>query len=79
MTREDLSGCVTNEELARLFEHAFGTWQSSSPDPEGRRETPRVLTGEAKPIFVVSYAYKGAKSSSIAERPSWISPPTDWA
>ena len=59
MTREDLSGCVTNEELARLFEHAFGTWQSSSPDHEGRRETPRVLTGEAKPIFVVSYAYKG--------------------
>lgn len=59
MTRQDLSDCMTSDELARLFERAFGTWQSSSPGSEERRETPRIPTGEAKRIFVVFYAYKG--------------------
>ena len=59
MKRHDLSGCVTNEELAQLFDSAFATWRSDSTDPEGRRQTPRIAAGGVKPIFVVSYACAG--------------------
>jgi hypothetical protein len=57
--RQDLNGCVTNEDLAQLFDHAFGTWQAGVDRSDGRRETPRIASGQTKPIFVASYAHAG--------------------
>jgi hypothetical protein len=55
----DLAGCLTNEDLARLFERAFGTWQEGQAEQKCRRQTPRIKADVAKPIFLVSYAYDG--------------------
>lgn len=55
----DVTGCITNDELAELFEQAFGRWRSCPHDARGRRETPRVLTREGKSIFAASCAYDG--------------------
>ena len=59
LRRQDLSGCVTNEELAQLLNDAFSSWQADPGDAQGRRDTPRIPAGDVKPIFLVSYAYGG--------------------
>lgn len=44
MIRQDLRGCVTNEQSARLFEHAFGIRQPGAPDAErqGIEKVPKL-------------------------------------
>ena len=59
LKRQDLSGCVTNEELAQLLNDAFSSWQAGTGDVRGRRDTPRIPARDVKPIFLVSYAYGG--------------------
>lgn len=59
MTEQDLSGCVTSEELARLFDDAFALWRTRVPDPDGRRQSPRMTADRSNPIFVVSSVHDG--------------------
>ncbi len=63
MTEQDLSGCVTSEELAGLFDEAFAMWRTREPDPKGRRQSPRMPTDRSKPIFVVSSEHEGHEIS----------------
>ena len=58
-TQQDSSNCITTQELARLFDDAFVTWQSQSDSGEGARRTPRIAVRGAKPLFLVSYAHDG--------------------
>lgn len=61
----DLSDCLSNEELASLFESAFASWQSGVDDR--RRTTPRIAALGAKPIFVAACVHDG-RPRQISER-----------
>ena len=59
MTHKDLDGCVTKEELERLFDSAFAEWKPGRSDPHGHRQTPRIPAEGARPLFVSSYTENG--------------------
>jgi hypothetical protein len=70
----DLAGCVNSEELARLFDRAFADWDKSAADTDERREAPRIVIGEergdqARPIFVVGYAFDGHETKLNVRAP----------
>ncbi len=59
MNRHGIHNCVTETELAQLFNDAFETWHACAANPDGSRQAPRVIATDAKPLFVVSYAFDG--------------------
>lgn len=72
MNRDGVHNCVTEAELSKLFNDAFKTWHASATQPDGSRQTPRVMASDAKPLFVVSYAFDGKdvpvkKGATIAD------------
>lgn len=72
--KPDLDGCVNSEQLAQLFDDAFGEWRVGAANPGERRETPRVPIGQrrghqASPIFVVGYAFNGYESDLNVRAP----------
>lgn len=65
-----LSGCVSGDELATLFDQAFAQWRPGSGDEQGRRETPRVAPPAPKRLYLVSCAHAGRQIP--LERPAAI-------
>ncbi len=56
--RQNQPDCVTQEELARLFDEAFAEWSASDQGDDNRRHTPRITLQDVKPIIVVCYTHE---------------------
>ena len=53
---------ITKEELADLFDDAFGRWQAEQPTQDDLRQTPRIAVEKCRPLLVDSYTHEGRRT-----------------
>ena len=66
--KNELAGCMTESDLARLFESAFVSWREADSAPPGPRKTPRVDECEGRELFVVSFTPQGEAEEVLNTR-----------